>query len=194
MTDFIVKFFAEYMVYLLVLLAGGLFLLELIKSKKPERLRKVVFVALAMATSFAIGQAAHLAPVETTRPYEEREYANNTKFCQDVRGNRILISQPESKCWQPSVPLVKHSDDSPFPSDHTLLAFASAFMVLVMTRYRKWGIALLVLACTVSAGRLVALVHSPLDIAGGVVIAAVGMLWYLLYFKKFRLPIRLAKE
>ena len=37
---------------------------------------------------------------------------------------------------------------------------------------------LVVLAAIVSAGRVMALVHTPLDVTGGVIIACAGSLWY----------------
>ncbi|MDR0398107.1 MAG: phosphatase PAP2 family protein [Candidatus Nomurabacteria bacterium] len=161
MTEAIIKFLAEYMVFVMVLVSGGLFLLELIKTEgSKQRITKIAFVGAAFMVAFVIGQALHFVPIETSRPYEQ----------------------------QGKTALVDHSDDSPFPSDHTLLAFSAAFMVLFMTRYKKWGVVMLLLACSVSAGRLMALVHSPLDIAGGIAVAGVGTSLYLIYARKYSLP------
>ena len=46
------------------------------------------------------------------------------------------------------------------------------------TRNRRLGITLVVLAAVISVGRVAALIHTPLDVAGGVIIACVGSLWY----------------
>jgi membrane-associated phospholipid phosphatase len=48
-----------------------------------------------------------------------------------------------------------------FPSDHALFVSAILFVVIVCV------------------GRVVALVHTPLDVIAGVAVAAVGALWYL---------------
>lgn len=66
-----------------------------------------------------------------------------------------------------------------FPSDHVLFCAAIVLAVWFETR-NKWltGV-LIVLTATVAAGRVIALVHSPLDVAGGVIIACIGGIWYL---------------
>lgn len=70
-----------------------------------------------------------------------------------------------------------------FPSDHALLAFFLVFAVWFATRSRKLTITLAVLAVLMCAGRVLALVHTPLDVTGSLVIAAIGSLWYVAYAK-----------
>ena len=53
-----------------------------------------------------------------------------------------------------------------------------ALAVWYGTRNRRLGVTLVVLAAVISVGRVAALVHTPLDVAGGVIIACVGSLWY----------------
>jgi len=66
-----------------------------------------------------------------------------------------------------------------FPSDHMLFCTAITLAVWFETR-SKWLTALLgTLTLLVGVGRILALVHTPLDVAGGIVIAAIGALWYL---------------
>ena len=65
-----------------------------------------------------------------------------------------------------------------FPSDHALFTMFLALAVWYGTRNRRLGITLVVLAAVISVGRVAALVHTPLDVAGGVIIACVGSLWY----------------
>lgn len=65
-----------------------------------------------------------------------------------------------------------------FPSDHALFCMAIALAVLFEVRRRWIGVTLLGLTLLVCVGRVVALVHTPLDVVGGVVIASVGALWY----------------
>lgn len=66
-----------------------------------------------------------------------------------------------------------------FPSDHMLFVMAITYAVWYGTR-RKWlVVTCLLLAILVGVGRVLALVHTPLDILGGVFAASVGALWYL---------------
>jgi membrane-associated phospholipid phosphatase len=66
-----------------------------------------------------------------------------------------------------------------FPSDHALFTIFLTLAVWFETR-RKWlTIILAVLTLGVCIGRVLALVHTPLDIVGGLVIASIGALWYL---------------
>jgi undecaprenyl-diphosphatase len=75
-------------------------------------------------------------------------------------------------------PLFPHASDNGFPSDHTAVTMLVGFCVLVVSR--RWGLALLALSLLAGVARVLAHVHSPLDIAGAVVIgasaAAVGWL------------------
>ena len=66
-----------------------------------------------------------------------------------------------------------------FPSDHALFVMAIAFAVLCTVRPRWIGWILVGLAILVCLGRVLALVHTPLDVIGGTVIAAIGAMWYL---------------
>lgn len=66
-----------------------------------------------------------------------------------------------------------------FPSDHALFVTAIAAAVWFETRMKKTSIVLAILVLLVCAGRVAALVHSPLDVVGGVAIALVGAVWYL---------------
>lgn len=66
-----------------------------------------------------------------------------------------------------------------FPSDHVLFCTAITLAVWFETRRLKTTIALVVLTCLVAIGRVLGLVHTPLDVVGGVAIALIGSLWYL---------------
>lgn len=79
-------------------------------------------------------------------------------------------------------PLIAHTPDNGFPSDHALLS-----MVLTGVAYyfnKKIALAMLVLSVLIGTARVAALVHSPLDIIFGWVIAlvAVGVSYYLIQF------------
>ncbi len=85
-------------------------------------------------------------------------------------------------------PLIAHAADNGFPSDHTLLTMAIASVVFAYNK--KVGIVLFVVAFLVSASRILALVHHPLDIIGSTVIAVgvTALVYFLipLFLKKFQ--------
>ena len=68
-----------------------------------------------------------------------------------------------------------------FPSDHTLFAGFLTLAVWYATKNVRLTILMAVLALLVAVGRVVALVHTPLDVVGGFVFALLGASWYLLY-------------
>lgn len=76
-----------------------------------------------------------------------------------------------------------------FPSDHVLFCMAIALAVLFET-HKKWiGYILIFLTLVVGIGRIAALVHTPLDVIGGLIIACSGAAWYLQKpFKAKRVP------
>lgn len=65
-----------------------------------------------------------------------------------------------------------------FPSDHALFTSFLTLAVWFETRWKAGAITMVVLTFLVCAGRVLALVHTPLDVMGGIIIAAVGALWY----------------
>lgn len=65
-----------------------------------------------------------------------------------------------------------------FPSDHALFVAAITCAVWFETRMKKVTLVLIALTLLVCIGRVLALVHTPLDVIGGVGIALVGALWY----------------
>ena len=70
-------------------------------------------------------------------------------------------------------PLIPHAPDNGFPSDHTLL---TSFLGFVMLKYsRGLGLFLLVVAVLVGAARVAAHIHSPIDIVGSFVFAAIAV-------------------
>lgn len=65
-----------------------------------------------------------------------------------------------------------------FPSDHALFAASIALAVWFETKHKILSIILATLVVLVCVGRVLALVHTPLDVVGGVFVACVGALWY----------------
>lgn len=66
-----------------------------------------------------------------------------------------------------------------FPSDHALFAMFLTLAVWYVTRSAKWTGAMLMMTLLVCVGRVLAHVHTPLDVIGGIVIACFGSLWYM---------------
>jgi len=66
-----------------------------------------------------------------------------------------------------------------FPSDHALFTAFLTFAVWFETRRRGIATAMAILTVLLCIGRVLALVHTPLDVTGGILVAAVGALWYL---------------
>lgn len=66
-----------------------------------------------------------------------------------------------------------------FPSDHALFVTAITCAVWFETRNKLLTVILISLTLAVAIGRVLALVHTPIDVVGGVVIALAGSLWYL---------------
>lgn len=66
-----------------------------------------------------------------------------------------------------------------FPSDHALFTMAITLAILFGAKHRWWALVALTMTLLVCVGRVVALVHTPLDVIGGIVIACVGVVWYL---------------
>lgn len=71
------------------------------------------------------------------------------------------------------VPLIPHPADNGFPSDHTTLTMVIALCVLTVSR--RWGAVAVLAALGVGVARVAAQVHSPLDIAGAVLIAIIAV-------------------
>ncbi|MES2875945.1 MAG: phosphatase PAP2 family protein [Patescibacteria group bacterium] len=66
-----------------------------------------------------------------------------------------------------------------FPSDHVLFCTAITLAVWFETRNKLLSGILAGLTLMVALGRVLALVHSPLDVVGGILIACIGAAWYL---------------
>lgn len=66
-----------------------------------------------------------------------------------------------------------------FPSDHSLFAAFLTLAVWYGTHNFKLTVVMGVLTVLVGVGRVMALVHTPLDIIGGILIAIIGAVWYL---------------
>lgn len=66
-----------------------------------------------------------------------------------------------------------------FPSDHVLFTMAITLAILLGAKQKKLALVAAILTLIVALGRVLALVHTPLDVIGGAVIACSGVIWYL---------------
>jgi membrane-associated phospholipid phosphatase len=84
-----------------------------------------------------------------------------------------LHSDPRPFVQNPHLhPLISHSADNGFPSDHS--AVAGLIATLVALRNRVWGLGLAVLAIVVAVARVAAHVHHVQDVVAGLAIGAAG--------------------
>jgi membrane-associated phospholipid phosphatase len=66
-----------------------------------------------------------------------------------------------------------------FPSDHALFVTAITCAVWFETRNKLVTVVLASLVIVICVGRVLALVHTPIDVIFGVIIGLIGSLWYL---------------
>lgn len=101
----------------------------------------------------------------------------------------LLLAKVASLLYQPDFerpfmeaglqPGAAYLNNPGFPSDHALLVFTLTFGVWAVTRLKNWATILLVLSCLVSIARVLALVHTPIDVVGAFVIALLAAgIWY----------------
>ncbi|QHN42961.1 phosphatase PAP2 family protein [Candidatus Mycosynbacter amalyticus] len=100
-----------------------------------------------------------------------------------------FVAKLMALAWQPSTerpfellgvdPGASYLNNPGFPSDHALFVWVLVFAVWYGVRKPWLTCVMAVVATLVCLGRVLALVHTPLDVAGGVFAAAIGALWYL---------------
>ncbi|MBI2633250.1 MAG: phosphatase PAP2 family protein [Parcubacteria group bacterium] len=87
---------------------------------------------------------------------------------------KLLFTRPRPYITYPTVYRLTHlletSPDPAFPSGHTTLAFALAFAVFWFFN-KKIGVAFMIIALLIGVSRIIAGVHYPLDIIGGIALA-----------------------
>lgn len=76
-------------------------------------------------------------------------------------------------------PGAAYLDNPGFPSDHALFVMSIALAVWFETKQKLVTAVLAVFVVLVCIGRVLALVHTPLDIIGGIAVSLVGAAWYL---------------
>jgi undecaprenyl-diphosphatase len=82
-------------------------------------------------------------------------------------------------------PLITHAADNGFPSDHTTLCATFASIIFIFNK--KIGIFLYCLTLLVGVSRVLALVHHPIDILGGLATGIFSVYISRFLLKKYRL-------
>lgn len=100
-----------------------------------------------------------------------------------------LVAKLLASVYQPSgerpfeilgvAPGASYLNNPGFPSDHALFTAFLTLAVWFETRRKRLTLLLAVLTLLVCVGRVLALVHTPLDVIGGLLVACVGALWYV---------------
>lgn len=147
--DVIVKIIADGLVVPIVLVAAYLLIFKIPNASKFSAYSRILMAGLT-AYLFAKLIGTIYQP-ESLRPFE------------------VLGVDPGAS----------YLDNPGFPSDHMLFVTAIVCAVWFETRMKKTSVVLAVMALLVGLGRVAALVHTPLDVIGGVLIALVGALWYI---------------
>lgn len=102
-----------------------------------------------------------------------------------------LLAQLVAAVWQPDAarPFIEagakagalYLPNPGFPSDHALFCAFLTLGVWFITRQKRLAIAMGIMTVLICIGRVLALVHTPLDVIGGIVIACLGAVWLLQY-------------
>jgi undecaprenyl-diphosphatase len=140
--------------YLLILMFVATVILVIVGAKKPK-IKSLGIIAMAALIALSAARLMSFIHVDEARPFIE----------EGTRAGASYMNNPG------------------FPSDHTLLAFTLAYALIFMTKFRRTGWAFFGLAIVVGLGRVLALVHTPLDVFGGLAAASFGAIWYLVYRK-----------
>ncbi len=86
--------------------------------------------------------------------------------------NTVMRARP---CWiDDTIPLlVKNPKDYSFPSGHSSASFASAVSIVQYAKYRKQGIAAVILAALIAVSRMYVFVHFPTDVFVGTILGII---------------------
>ena len=129
-----------------------------------------------------IGVYALIYKVPSARRYEA--------YCRILMAGltAFLIAKFMATLYQPAgarpfellgvAPGAAYLDNPGFPSDHALFVTSILLAVWFETRDKLLSGIILVLAILVGVGRVLALVHTPLDVMGCILAACVGAAWY----------------
>lgn len=144
-----IQLFADKGLVAVVLLSAATGIYWIVKEKPNIKLL-FPYVLMAGLTSLIVAKLLSLLPIQQARPFIQ----------QGVEAGAAFINNPG------------------FPSDHALVATVVVMAVYILTPYKKAAYILMLLTVLMCIARVLALVHTPLDIVGGIVAGLVGALWY----------------
>ena len=149
MVDTLIRLIADEALVIMIVLAGVSLLVLVDKRKRLSYYARIILAGLTGLLT-AKFMAAVFQPA-SVRPFE-----------------KLGIT-----------PGASYLDNPGFPSDHALLATAIFFAVWFAVRKNWLSLLMVVFVLMICTGRILALVHTPLDVIGGILAASVGALWYL---------------
>lgn len=153
MYDLLIKFIADWLMFPMIAVALYALLFKVAGARRYDRYTRVFMAGI---TSYILAKFIGSAwRPEQLRPFE-----------------KLGVD-----------PGAAYLDNPGFPSDHALLAFFLLFAVWYCTRNRLFTVVVGVMVLLVCVGRVLALVHTPLDIAGSLIITLVSTVWYKDYVK-----------
>jgi membrane-associated phospholipid phosphatase len=125
--------------------------LTFVSSVKNDKYQQYVRAIMAGLTALTIAKIMSLLYQTGTRPFQEMGVE----------------------------PKAAYLDNPGFPSDHALLVFTLAFIVIAATKNKTVGLIILGMSLLIGIGRVIALVHSPADVIGSILAALLGVgVWY----------------
>ena len=152
--DQVIRLIADGSVVLIALLS--LYAFVFLIPRKNWKFWAPRIVAAGLTSYLAAKVAAILYQPETMRPFEKL----------GVEPGAAYLNNPG------------------FPSDHALFAMFLVLAVWYSTRNIWLSIMLLAMTVVMGVGRVLALVHTPVDVIGGFLLAFVGIIWYRRTAKK----------
>jgi membrane-associated phospholipid phosphatase len=147
--DFLIKVAADYTLIAIVLIGAYALIFKIPKGKRFKAYCRILVAGL---TAYLLAKlVGSIWQPEALRPFELLGKAAGASFL----------------------------NNAGFPSDHVLFATAITCAVWFETKQKVLTWILAVLVVVVGVGRVLALVHTPIDVIGGVIFALFGALWYL---------------
>jgi len=148
MIDLLVKFVADGFVILVALIASWTLVFKIPRGKRFEAYCRILMAGLTAYLAAKLIASIYQPAVE--RPFE-------------------LLGKSAGAAYL---------NNPGFPSDHALFAAVLTLAVWFETKRKMITLVLVTLTLLMCLGRVLALVHTPLDVIGGLLIASIGTLWY----------------
>lgn len=149
MNEFFISLIADWLVFVVVIVATVVMLVFVPNNKRYEVYTRVLIAGLI--SYFTAKVLAVLYQPTGMRPFE-------------------LMGVD---------PLASYLPNPGFPSDHTVFVWTIMFAVWYAVKDWRMRSLMLALAVSVSLGRVIALVHAPVDVFGGILAAFIGAIFYL---------------